>query len=157
MHCAAETAKAMQDQKTPFRPQPSGRAVRWLLSALILAGLQACALDAATSGRVVVRDRAAAGDVRIDSRDRALIEEYYRNASKSQPGAAGPTQRRPTLASAKGERLPPGAGRALPGELEARLSPLPRPYVRLVVGGDVVLANRETRVISDVLPAVIRQ
>jgi hypothetical protein len=53
---------------------------------------------------------------------------------------------------AKKGKLPPGlAKKHLPYKLERRLSPLPRGYVRLKVGGDIVLMNEETKVIIDVI------
>lgn len=145
----------MQGQKTHFR---SGLLAQ-LVPLSLFAGLfllQACALDAATSGRVVVRDRSATADARIDSRDRALIEEHYRNTAQSKRAPAeAKGERAPGLA--KGERLPPVQGKPLPPDLETRLSPVPRPYVRLVVGGDIVLVNKETRVIADIMPAAVPQ
>jgi hypothetical protein len=49
-------------------------------------------------------------------------------------------------------KLPPGlAKRHLPYKLERRLSPLPRGYVRLKVGTDIVLMNKKTKVIIDVI------
>ena len=53
---------------------------------------------------------------------------------------------------ARNGKLPPGLqGRALPNDLERRLSPLPENYVRLKVGGDLVLMNRQTQVVMDVI------
>jgi hypothetical protein len=52
----------------------------------------------------------------------------------------------------KNGKLPPGlAKRNLPRELEDRLSQIPRGYVRLKVGMDIVLMNEETEVIVDIL------
>ena len=48
--------------------------------------------------------------------------------------------------------LPPGLkGRSLPYELENSLTPLPKGFVRLKVGGDVVLMNEKTRIVVDVV------
>ncbi len=52
----------------------------------------------------------------------------------------------------KNGELPPGLqGRALPGDLEPRLSELPAGYVRVVIGADVVLQNTKTRVVVDIV------
>lgn len=153
MRCGAGIVRVMQDRKIHFRPAPPAQVVRLLFLAAGIFLLQACALDAATSGRVVVRDRAAETEARLDSRDRAVIEEYYRHA-KPKPG---PAKREPPSGLAKGKRLPDGLqGRGLPTELERRLSTLPRPYVRLIIGGDIVLLNQETRMINDIMPGVAR-
>lgn len=48
--------------------------------------------------------------------------------------------------------LPPGLqGRSLPSDLEKQLTPLPKGFVRLKVGGDVVLMNEKTRIVVDVI------
>lgn len=50
------------------------------------------------------------------------------------------------------DTLPPGlAWRELPPELERRLSRLPDGYIRVIVGSDIVLMDRRTRVVLDIL------
>jgi hypothetical protein len=123
-----------------------------LLLTLTAAG---CATHAATSGRVVVRDDRAVAEVRFSGRDRTVIEAYYRAQRPKQapPGLAKRETLPPGLA--RREALPPGLqGRLLPGELESRLSVLPEAYVRLVIGRDVVLMVRNTRVVLDILYGV---
>lgn len=119
-----------------------------------------CAAQALTSGRVAVRDDRAAVEVGFSARDRTLVEEYYRARSgkpkKTPPGLA----RRETLPPglAKRDTLPPGLqGRMLPRELEARLTVLPTAYVRLIVGHDIVLMQRDTRVVLDILYGVVTE
>jgi len=52
----------------------------------------------------------------------------------------------------KNGKLPPGiAKRNLPHELEDKLSPLPRGYVRLQVGGDIILMNNGSGVIVEII------
>jgi hypothetical protein len=130
------------------------RVLSLLLLALLASG---CATHAATSGRVVVRDDRASIEVGFSNRDRALIEEHYRGVKpgkKTPPGLARREQLPPGLA--KRERLPPGLqGRMLPRELESRLTVLPPAYLRLIVGHDVVLMNRNTRVVLDILYGVV--
>jgi hypothetical protein len=123
-----------------------------VLASLVVAG---CATHAATSGRVVVRDDRATVELRFGDRDRALIEEHYRTAKpkKTPPGLAKRERLPPGLA--KRDSLPPGLqGRSLPRELESRLAVLPAAYVRLIIGRDMVLMNRNTRVVLDILYGV---
>jgi len=113
-----------------------------VLLALTAAG---CAAHAVTSGRVVVRDDRAAVELRISDRDRTRIEEHYRSAK--------PKQAPPGLA--KRDTLPPGLqGRLLPRNLEERLTVLPAAYVRVIIGRDIVLMHRDTRVVLDILYGV---
>lgn len=123
-----------------------------VLATLVVAG---CATHAATSGRVVVRDDRAAVELRFNDRDRALIEEHYRatKPKKTPPGLAKRETLPPGLA--KRDTLPPGLqGRALPRELESHLAVLPGTYVRVVIGRDIVLMNRDTRVVLDIVYGV---
>lgn len=120
---------------------------------VLAAVMGGCALHAGTSGRVVFDDGPNRVDVSFSQRDRALIERYYASRpkpKKTPPGLAKREQLPPGLA--KRDRLPPGLrGRGLPEDLERQLSPLPPPYVRVVVGSDVVLMDRHTRVIVDIV------
>ena len=55
----------------------------------------------------------------------------------------------------KNGELPPGLeGRRLPEELEHKLSPLPRGYVRLLIGSDIVVINEDSRVVIDVMAGI---
>lgn len=123
-----------------------------LLIALTAAG---CATHAATSGRVVIRDDHAAAAVHFSDRDRAILEEYYRTAKpkKTPPGLAKREALPPGLT--KRDTLPPGLqGRLLPRELEARLTVLPAAQARVIIGRDIVLMQRDTRVVLDILYGV---
>jgi len=123
-----------------------------VLAVLIVTG---CAAHSVTSGRVVVRDDRAAVELHFSDRDRVLIEEHYRakKSKKVPPGLAKREQLPPGLA--KRDTLPPGLqGRLLPRELESRLAVLPAAYVRVIIGRDVVLMNRDTRVVLDILYGV---
>jgi len=99
--------------------------------------------------------------VAFSNNDRRLIRDYYRDKKIKHKGLP------PGLA--KKEKLPPGlqkqlkkngkllsglAKRYLPNDLDNRLSPLPRGYVRLKVGGDIVLINEKTEVIVDIILGV---
>lgn len=123
-----------------------------VLAALVAAG---CAAHAVTSGRVVVRDDRAAVELRFSDHDRALIEEHYRGAKSKQlpPGQAKRERLPPGLA--RRDTLPPGLqGRLLPRELESHLAVLPATHVRVIIGHDIVLMHRDTRVVLDILYGV---
>jgi len=114
-----------------------------------------CATHAVTSGRVVIRDDRATAEAHFSERDRAAIEQYYRSAKskKTPPGLA----KRESLPHglAKRDTLPPGLqGRLLPRELDARLTVLPATQVRVIIGNDIVIMQRESRVVLDILYGV---
>jgi hypothetical protein len=114
-----------------------------------------CATHTVTSGRVVIRDDRAAADARFSDHDRAAIERHYRAAkpNKTPPGLVKREQPPPGLA--RRDTLPPGLqGRLLPRELETRLNVLPPAQVRVIVGRDIVLMQRDTRVVLDILYGV---
>jgi hypothetical protein len=100
-------------------------------------------------------------DVRIvdsfDEEDRRKIKEYYRGKDtpkKIPPGLAKKHELPPGLQKhvARYSVLPPGLqDENLPLELEKTLSPLPRGYVRLKLGGNVVLMDEKTRIAVDVI------
>lgn len=110
-----------------------------------------------SGGGVVVRDGNSQVAVVFSTRDRDLIYDYYsrgRKHKRTPPGLAKRSQLPPGLARQveRNGTLPPGLqGRGLPGDLESRLSGLPEGFVRLIVGTDVVLMNKKTRVIVDII------
>jgi hypothetical protein len=122
------------------------------LAALMLSG---CASYTATSGQVVIKDDDTMIDVRIGNRDRAFIEDYYKKSAKHNKGLPPGLAKRggnlpPGLA--KRDRLPPGLqGDPLPYDLEKQLARLPSSYVRVRIGQDIVLMDRKTRVVLDVV------
>ena len=128
---------------------------KYILTVLALLMLGGCASYTATSGRVVIRDDDGVIDVRISDHDRALIQEYYGKSGKHGKGLPPGLAKRgghlpPGLA--KRDKLPPGLrGEPLPRDLDRRLSPLPASYVRVTVGQDIVLMDRKTRVVMDVI------
>lgn len=85
---------------------------------------------------------------------RQTIDAFYRrNPGKSVARSAG-APRDPLLIR---ERLPDGAAtRPLPLALESQLSPLPRGYARVIVGRDIVLLERRSQTILDIMRAVVR-
>ena len=121
---------------------------KYLLFLLLGFLLGGCAAYTATSGRVVLKDDSRATSVYFSSSDRSLIEGYYQESTGYRKSSG-------SVKVAKGIALPSGAkSEPLPYELEKKLSPLPSAYVRLRVGGDIVLMDRKTRVLTDVLAGV---
>ena len=111
-----------------------------------------CVMQALTSGRVQVRDERVSADTGFSSRDRSLVEDYYRTARSERKTPSG----QPGLA--RHSVLPSGLqGRRLPRDLESHLTVLPSTSVRLVIGRDVVLIERDTRRVLDILYDVIAE
>ena len=128
-----------------------------LLAALILGG---CASYGATSGRVVIKDDTGMVDIRISDHDRDLIENYYRKTYQHRKGMPpGLAKREGNLPPglAKRDKLPPGLqGDPLPHDLDEKLTRLPSSYIRVRVGQDIVLMDRKTRVVFDVVYGIAR-
>jgi hypothetical protein len=126
-----------------------------LMSLLLVLAVAGCVTNAATSGRVAVRDDRLSAELRFDKRDRAVVEEYYRTP-KSKRVPRGLVKREQLPAGFAKHSTLPGSlhGRPLPGELEARLPALPGAYVRLLIGRDMVLMHRNTRLVLDILYGV---
>lgn len=121
-----------------------------LVSACLLSG---CIAEALTSGHIAFSDERAGNPPAIGTRERALIREYCarrdfaRNLSAEESRMASQLRRYDRLPS----RL---VFRGLPQQLESRLPPLPQPYARVLVGTDVFVVNRRTRVIADLARGV---
>ena len=132
---------------------------RFLLIALVALFANGCATDLLTSGRVVLKDEKRVIDVSFNDHDRRLIHQYYRHHKKHKPKKMPPglAKRGGNLPPglAKQDALPPGLqGRALPVDLEAQLTPLSNTYVRVRIGADLVLLDRNTRIVLDVMYGV---
>jgi hypothetical protein len=122
----------------------------------VLASLTGCATDLLTSGRVVIGDENTSVAISFSNRDRELIHDYYarsykkKKSKRTPPGLAKRGRHLPS-GLAKRDTLPPGLqGRSLPADLESSLSPISKGYVRVIVGSDVVIMNRNTRVVIDI-------
>jgi len=96
--------------------------------------------------------------------DRKYIDRYYKkskgngNSKKNgkglPPGLAKREQLPPGLQKqiVRNGKLPPGLeGHPLPHELERELAPLPKGYMRMQVGTDLVILDSNTRVTVDVI------
>lgn len=146
---------------------------RYLLLAALLIPVSTVAAEISASGRISVNDGNKSLDIAFSNHDRSLIAAYYQDgttrvASEEQGGkrdkhGKGPKRGGHTPPGlAKHGGLPPGIAKrdrlprevvteALPPELERRLSPLPSPnYVRVRVGQDLVIMDRQTRVVLDI-------
>jgi len=112
------------------------------------------------SGAVVIGGEDFKAAVVFSDSDRAKIERYYDSRhnrhkdKKLPPGLAKKDASHPGLRNyiRKNRMLPPDiTGEKLPPDLESTLSRLPSDYVRLRVGGDVVLMHEKTRYVLDVV------
>jgi hypothetical protein len=120
--------------------------------------LSGCAGMELTSGNVVLTDKGTHAGIVFTSHDRSIIARYYSSLPRHKrmpPGLAKREHLPPGLV--KRDRLPRGLrGRGLPSALERQLHVLPSGYVRVVIGNDVVLMNRSTRVVMDIYRDVVR-
>jgi len=93
--------------------------------------------------------------VSFSDKDSRLINDYYKLKHKRlPPGLAKKGKLPPGLEKQlkRNGKLPPGLHhRLLPSELEQKLSPLPKGYIRFKVGGDVILLNELTKVMVDII------
>jgi hypothetical protein len=96
-------------------------------------------------------------------RDREITTRYYSNhGSNLPPGLAKRGGNLPPGLEKQLERngtLPPGLQKRIapcPVELERQLPPLPADYRRAVIGAHLVIFNRNTNVIVDVMKDVVR-
>jgi hypothetical protein len=86
----------------------------------------------------------------FDAAERAQITQHYVAERGRGPARTAPAQR-----VKPGDKLDTGQRPTrLPGALDDHLRHLPEPYARLVLGGDVILVNRNTHDIHDVIPQV---
>jgi hypothetical protein len=94
--------------------------------------------------------QAASGDgPRFSEADKNAITAYYEQNRR------GPKPPVPAQRAVPGSKLISGERPSkLPTNLDAQLSNLNDPYTRLVLGADVILINRNTHDISDVIAQV---
>lgn len=107
------------------------------------------------SGAVIVESRDVKAAIVFNDSDRRYIRDYYRSGHKNKklpPGLAKKQELPPGLRKhiENYGQLPQGIeGRMLPDDLERNLQPLPAGFVRLQVGGDVLLMNEKSRFVVD--------
>jgi hypothetical protein len=88
--------------------------------------------------------------LRFSETERKTIIGFYAQAGGRMPTGAIPAQR-----SKAGDVLDSGQRpNKLPIELAKHLPDLPEPYTRLTLGADVILVNRNSHAILDVIPQV---
>lgn len=94
--------------------------------------------------------------------DREILRDYYRHGSSLPPGLAKRGGNLPPGLAKQLRRngtLPPGLQKRLapfPEDLDRRLSPLPSTYHRGVIGQVVVIVDRRTQRIIDVVDDILR-
>ena len=109
------------------------------------------------SGSVVVESGDLRAAVVFGDSDRSKIRHYYKSKHKSKkmpPGLAKKHKSHPGLRKhiEKYGNLPPDiTGNRLPADLERTLHRLPADYVRVSVGGDILLMHERTRYVLDVI------
>ncbi|MEN8232725.1 MAG: hypothetical protein ABFR35_08610 [Thermodesulfobacteriota bacterium] len=131
----------------------------YMICCVVLSALLAgCATTPTVdSGAVVVESEDFRAAIVFNDSDRRKIKRYYKNKyrrKKLPPGLAKKHKSHPGLRRhiEKNRELPPDIqGRRLPLDLERKLSHLPPDYVRLSVGGDILLMHGRTRYVLDVL------
>jgi hypothetical protein len=105
------------------------------------------------------------GGVRVvfTVRDRDAIRDYYRNQNANlPPGLAKRNGNFPPGLQKHLERdgtLPPGLQKRVqpfPQELERRLPPLPETYARVTLGVDILILDRRTQRIMDIVYDILR-
>jgi hypothetical protein len=127
----------------------------------LIFGMAGCiTIPTVNSGSIEVGNENMRVNVAFNEKDREKIKNYYKHMGKAKksktmpPGLAKKQNLPPGLQKhiEKNGELPPGLHkRSLPLDLERGLSPLPKGYVRVKVGGDVVLMDEKTRVVVDVI------
>ena len=96
--------------------------------------------------KVQAPDRRDEADAAFSEDDMASIHDFYQQGHQPGLTAGRITKLR------QGEAYPFGyTWRALPRDLEARLSPLPNGYIRVLVGTDIGILDIRTRVVVDIL------
>lgn len=134
--------------------------VKLLITAAIAlsAMLAACTVNPNVErGTIAVEDKNFRSSLIFSAYDREKIIYHYKKDRELQgipPGLAKKQELPPGLQKhiKKHGKLPPGLeARRLPESLERTLDRLPEGYVRMKVGGDVVLMDEKTRVVFDVV------
>jgi len=123
---------------------------------IMMITLNACSTTTGTSGGVIIRDENTTVAISFSDREIKLIRDYYAH-HRLPPGLAKRSSLPPGLKKqlARRGKLPPGLSKEpLPHDLERRLSPLPDDYIRVRIGADVVLMNKKTRVVVDILKGI---
>ena len=98
----------------------------------------------------------------FSTQDRDTIHDYYHGSTSNLPPGLAKRRELPPGLRKHLERdgtLPPGLQKRVqpfPYELERRLPPLPADYRRVTIGVDVLILNRKTQRIMDVIHDILR-
>jgi hypothetical protein len=129
-----------------------------VLSFVLVAMITACVTTPEVErGSVSLENKDMKAVLIFSDHDREKINHYYKSRMKTKkipPGLAKKEELPPGLQKhiQKYNELPPGLeGRRLPSDLDTSLTRLPKGYIRLKVGSNVVLMNEITRVVFDVI------
>lgn len=90
-----------------------------------------------------------ASAMRFSEAERKTITSYYQQQGQPRVATLAPSRARVGGKLMSGERP-----NKLPTNLDAKLPALPAPYTRLVLGNDVILVNRDSHDIHDIIPQV---
>lgn len=113
-------------------------------AAMAALGLSGCA------GQAVTQATSGASGMRFSDAERKLIVAFYEGQGARKPGRQMPAQR-----ARVGDKLDSGLRpNRLPDDLNKQLAYLAEPYTRLTLGADVILVNRNTHDILDVIPQI---
>lgn len=132
--------------------------LRSLLAAFMLCALAAGSAYAAVRMEQIYPARAAANPteraILFSGEDRQTIDHFFRLHTTQRAGNGAKARREPLLIR---ERLPQGTPtRPLPRALDSRLPPLPTGYARLILGRDVLIVERRSQTILDIMREVVR-
>lgn len=133
------------------------------MSPHLLAAAFLCALAAGTAHANVRMEQVYPGlaaanpterAILFSGEDRHTIDQFFRRQGKQSAEQGAKPRREPLLIR---ERVPHGAAtRPLPYALDHQLPPLPPGYARLIVGRDVLLVERRSQTILDIMREVVR-
>ena len=127
---------------------------RVLILAVALGALNGCVGMEVTSGNVALSDSKAETGIVLTDNERETIARYYRGHVLSKVPAG-----RGSLSSGlvKRDEVPRSVRiKRLPAPLEKQLRVLPDGYIRAIIGGDIILINRRTRVVMDIYRDIVR-
>jgi hypothetical protein len=124
-----------------------------LLCALVLAPAHASPRTDQVHPEIVLASRAERA-ILFTGGDRQTVDAFFRRYGGNGDSEGNAARRDPLLIR---DRLPQGAAvRPLPSALDAKLSPLPNGYARVIVGRDIVLLERNSHTILDIMRDVVR-
>jgi hypothetical protein len=132
--------------------------LRRLLAASVLCAIAAGPTQAMVRMEQVYPARAAANEteraILFTGEDRQTIDQFFRRHITPSARNVAKAARKPLLIR---ERLPQDARtRPLPDALDDRLPPLSTGYARVIVGRDVLLLERRSHTILDIVREVVR-